>query len=112
MREPILQPLKLTRDGKVATLTLTRPAMLNALGADGDGEAFAAACAEINGDSNIRAAILTGEGRAFSAGGDVKAMPRQDEDVRRRRRRRYPPGLSAPATSIRSCAPCTTWMCR
>ena len=58
----------------VATLTLNRPESMNALGQAGDGDAFAAACDAINGDSNIRCAILTGAGRAFSAGGDIKAM--------------------------------------
>ena len=60
--------------GHIATLTLNRPESMNALGQAGDGDAFAAACDAINGDSNIRCAILTGAGRAFSAGGDVKAM--------------------------------------
>jgi len=66
--------ITLAKDGPIATLTLNRPDMLNALGREGDGEAVAAACAEIEADDAIRCAILTGEGRAFSAGGDVKAM--------------------------------------
>ena len=66
--------IKLEKSGAIATLTLTRPEMMNALGQEGDGPAVAAACAEIEADPSIRVAILTGEGRAFSAGGDVKAM--------------------------------------
>jgi len=66
--------VKLERQGPVAVLTLNRPEQMNPLGQDGDGAAIAAACAEIEGDSAIRAAVLTGAGRAFSAGGDVKAM--------------------------------------
>ena len=65
---------KLEKDGAVATITITRPDMMNALGQMGDGDLFQSICADINGDRNIRCAILTGEGRAFSAGGDVKAM--------------------------------------
>ena len=61
-------------DGHVAVLTLTRPESLNALGAPGDGVEIAAACEAINENPDVRCAILTGEGRAFSAGGDVKAM--------------------------------------
>ena len=60
--------------GPIAILTLNRPDMMNALGQDGDGAAVAAACAEINNDPAIRVAVLTGAGRAFSAGGDIKAM--------------------------------------
>ena len=61
-------------DGHVAVLTLTRPDSLNALGAPGDGDEIAAACEALNENREVRCAILTGEGRAFSAGGDVKAM--------------------------------------
>ena len=66
--------IKLEKNGPIATLTLTRPEMMNALGQEGDGPEVVAACAEIEADPAIRVAILTGEGRAFSAGGDVKAM--------------------------------------
>ena len=61
-------------DGPVATLTINRPESRNPLGQEGDGDLFAAACARINADRGIRAVILTGAGKAFSAGGDVKAM--------------------------------------
>ena len=66
--------LDISRDGHVTTLSLNRPEMMNALGADGDGDEFVAACDAINLDMNVRCVILTGAGRAFSAGGDVKAM--------------------------------------
>ena len=62
------------KHGPIAILTLNRPDMMNALGQEGDGAAVAAACAAIEDDPAIRVAILTGAGRAFSAGGDVKAM--------------------------------------
>ena len=58
----------------VTTLTLNRPDTMNPLGAAGDGDIFAAACDAINADMDVRCAILTGAGRAFSAGGDIKAM--------------------------------------
>ena len=69
------QPLILTeKRGHVAILTLNRPDAMNALGAPGDGDQVAAACEAINDDQDIRCVILTGAGKAFSAGGDVKAM--------------------------------------
>lgn len=66
--------ITLEKHDTIAVLTLNRPEMMNALGQEGDGVAVAAACAEIEADPAIRCAILTGAGRAFSAGGDVKAM--------------------------------------
>ena len=66
--------LLLEKRGPIAVMTLNRPEMMNALGQEGDGPAVAAVCAEVVADPSIRCAILTGAGRAFSAGGDVKAM--------------------------------------
>ncbi|MFO0412645.1 MAG: crotonase/enoyl-CoA hydratase family protein [bacterium] len=54
--------------------TLDRPDRLNALPDLGDGEAFAAACEAVNADQGVRCVVLTGAGRAFSAGGDLRAM--------------------------------------
>jgi enoyl-CoA hydratase/carnithine racemase len=59
------------RAGAIVTLTLNRPDKLNAIdGAmlDALGEALAA----IERDPEVRAVILTGAGRAFSAGADIK----------------------------------------
>jgi 2-(1,2-epoxy-1,2-dihydrophenyl)acetyl-CoA isomerase len=64
----------LATTGPIATLTLSRPEAMNALGQAGDGDAIAEACAAIDADPQVRCAILTGEGKAFSAGGDIKAM--------------------------------------
>ena len=58
----------------IVTLTINRPNNLNALGGANDGHFFYDACQKINADSNVRCVILTGAGRAFSAGGDLKAM--------------------------------------
>ncbi|WP_209348990.1 crotonase/enoyl-CoA hydratase family protein [Pontixanthobacter sp. CEM42] len=66
--------LTISNANHVTTLTLNRPDAMNALGADGDGNEFVAACDAINADPDVRCAILTGAGKAFSAGGDVKAM--------------------------------------
>ena len=63
-----------THADHVTTLTLNRPDSMNPLGAAGDGDAFVTACDAINADMDVRCVILTGAGRAFSAGGDIKAM--------------------------------------
>ncbi len=60
--------------GPIGILKFNRPETMNALGAAGDGEAVHDACAEIAADPTVRCVILTGEGKGFSAGGDVKAM--------------------------------------
>ena len=59
--------------GEVATITLARPAAMNAI----DGETTAqlrAAVDRFEADAEARVAILTGEGRAFCAGMDLKAF--------------------------------------
>ena len=58
------------RDGAVLTLTLNRPDKLNAI----DGamlDALGEVLGEIEHDRAVRAVILTGAGRAFSAGADI-----------------------------------------
>ncbi|MDA9230236.1 crotonase/enoyl-CoA hydratase family protein [Alphaproteobacteria bacterium] len=62
------------QQGHVAILTITRPEMRNALGEPGDGDSFTKLTQRLNADRSIRCVILTGEGSAFSAGGNVKAM--------------------------------------
>jgi enoyl-CoA hydratase/carnithine racemase len=69
-----LSALLLEKNGAVATLTINRPEIRNPLGEEGDGDLFANMAAEINADRAIRCVILTGAGKAFSAGGNVKAM--------------------------------------
>ena len=66
--------LQITKNGPVTTLTIDRAETMNPLGAPGDGDEFTRACTEINRDLDVRCVILTGAGRAFSAGGDIKAM--------------------------------------
>ncbi len=72
--------LLLDMSGQVARLTLNRPETRNPLGQSGDGERFRQAAAAINGNKNLRCVIMTGAGRAFSAGGDLKAMREKSGD--------------------------------
>jgi enoyl-CoA hydratase len=60
------------RDATIVTLTLNRPDKLNAI----DGamlDALDAALGAIERDPEVRAVVLIGAGRAFSAGADIKA---------------------------------------
>ena len=66
--------------GDVAIVTLARPEKLNAI----DHEMLVGlldAVAAIDRDDAIGAVVLTGRGRAFSAGGDIKAMDGMDDDA-------------------------------
>jgi enoyl-CoA hydratase len=66
----------LTRDDAVATLTFNDPERHNAM-TSAMGEAFAARVAELGADASVRAVVLTGAGRAFSAGGDLEMIARR-----------------------------------
>lgn len=57
----------------VATVLLNRPDRLNALNSEMARE-VSAAIGELQGRADVRVVILRGEGRAFSAGGDIRAM--------------------------------------
>ena len=69
-----MELLKLEKHGQVAVLTFNRPDALNALGMRGDGETVRQVCDAVNRDGDLRCVILTGAGRAFCSGGDLKAM--------------------------------------
>src|SRR5579863_267350 len=61
------------REGPIVELRLNRPERLNAFDVPSFGR-FRRALEEVALDPSVRAVIVTGEGRAFSAGGDVAAM--------------------------------------
>ena len=63
--------VRVERDGPVAIVTLNRPDALNALSRALRSE-IVKVFAELAKDETVRAAVLTGEGRAFTAGVDLK----------------------------------------
>jgi enoyl-CoA hydratase len=65
--------VSIERRGPVAVLTLNRAEALNALN-KATLEALCARGDEIAGDGALRAAVLTGAGRAFAAGADIAEM--------------------------------------
>ena len=60
-----------TVEGAVATLTLNRPRAMNALDR-ATKEGLLAGLAQVAEDDDVRAVVLTGSGRAFSAGQDLR----------------------------------------
>ena len=62
------------RRGHVLLLTMSSPDTRNALTSDEQFDAFVDVCERINNDLSVRAVVLTGEGSAFCAGGNVKDM--------------------------------------
>jgi enoyl-CoA hydratase/carnithine racemase len=67
--------VQIERDGAVAVATLSDPERLNAM-TEAMGEALSAAVDVLAGDDSVRAVVLTGAGRAFSAGGDLDLLER------------------------------------
>jgi len=62
--------VRVERDGDVALVTFHDPDRLNAM-TEAMGHALRDAAAALGADDSLRAAVLTGAGRAFSAGGDL-----------------------------------------
>lgn len=62
--------VRLTFEGRVATLALIREARMNAFDAAMHMD-IRSALAEVRGNSDLRALVITGSGRAFSAGQDL-----------------------------------------
>ncbi len=65
--------IELTREGAVAVLRFNRPESYNALNDRMSPELFEAV-AEVEEDPAVRALLVTGNGSAFHAGGDVKSF--------------------------------------
>lgn len=63
-------PLLLERNGAIARLRFNRPAALNTINR-AMADAFLAACRSLREDPALRVVLLSAEGKAFMAGGDV-----------------------------------------
>src|ERR1700716_923166 len=93
-----LETLLYSESDGVASITLNRPQSFNALNETICLE-LQNVFGEIAVDDGIRAVILTGEGRAFSAGQDLRSMESDGVDpaasVKEILRRRYAPLIMA-----------------
>lgn len=90
--------LRLEREGALAIVTLDRPDVLNAFD-DGLTTALAGALDTCANDGSVRAVVITGAGRAFSAGQDLRdrvAMIEAGKDLHLgdELRRRYHPVIA------------------
>ncbi|TMC47534.1 MAG: enoyl-CoA hydratase [Chloroflexi bacterium] len=88
--------------GGVLMVTLNRPEALNAMNPDMT-KSLRAILADAAADPDVRALLVTGAGRAFCAGGDVKMMAaqvgrRSPNEVRRKIREHTGPVILALAT--------------
>jgi len=72
-------PLLVERHGDVRVVTLNRPEALNAAN-DELHRRLSEIWGELEADVGCRAVVLTGAGRAFSAGGDLGVLSRMSED--------------------------------
>jgi 2-(1,2-epoxy-1,2-dihydrophenyl)acetyl-CoA isomerase len=66
------QTVKFSRDGGVATIQLNSPERMNAWSAEVS-DNLSAALRDAAADDGVRAVVLTGTGRAFCSGADLKA---------------------------------------
>ncbi|HEV8656571.1 MAG TPA: enoyl-CoA hydratase-related protein [Candidatus Limnocylindria bacterium] len=92
-------PLRLERDGGLAVITLDRPEVLNAFD-EAMTSALAIAIDELAADAAVRAVVITGAGRGFSAGQDLrdrflKVVAGEDLQLGNELRRRYHPVIAA-----------------
>ena len=93
---PDPQTVILRRDGAAATIELNRPDALNAWNAQ-LGDELLAAVRAVAEDDGVRAVVITGAGRAFSSGADLKDAGRRQQtadghwDVRATLTERYHP---------------------
>jgi 2-(1,2-epoxy-1,2-dihydrophenyl)acetyl-CoA isomerase len=73
-----LQTVNVRRDGAAVTIELNRPEALNAWNAQ-LGTDLLAAVREAADDDAVRAVVVTGAGRAFSSGADLKDLTGREE---------------------------------
>ena len=74
--------LKVAREGKIVTVSLNRPDLMNATNAQMHQE-LERVFPEIGRDPDANVVILTGAGRAFSAGGDISTLRSTVDDPAR-----------------------------
>ncbi len=67
------EPVKLSLENAIAVVTLNRPDVRNAID-DAMRAELVVVLEQVSNDPQVRAVVITGEGRAFCAGGDIAGM--------------------------------------
>lgn len=88
--------IRYEKDGPVAVLTFNRPERLNAFAPDMEEEMFEAML-DAQRDDAVRVLVLTGTGRAFSSGEDVRVIAAGNERLRERAPRNGLRNVSTPS---------------
>lgn len=95
----IEEPVLMSRDGAVAVLTFNRPERLNAW-SDALEDTYFQHLREAEHDPDIRAIVVTGQGRAFCAGADLESLrdaaAQTDSGLAAERRRELPLTIRKP----------------
>ncbi|MGX1702012.1 enoyl-CoA hydratase-related protein [Microbacterium sp. NPDC055357] len=87
--EPLPESIRYEVDAAIATITLNRPDRLNAFAGD-MASRYLAALQRADDDPDVRAVIVTGNGRGFCAGADFSRLEELDLDEVRERSVREP----------------------
>jgi 2-(1,2-epoxy-1,2-dihydrophenyl)acetyl-CoA isomerase len=66
--------IQIERRGPIAVLRMNKPEAVNAIGTHEDCDDLVAALESLQWDRSVSVGVLTGVGRGFSAGGNLKAM--------------------------------------
>ncbi|TSA13442.1 MAG: enoyl-CoA hydratase [Comamonadaceae bacterium] len=80
----MMESILLKRDGAIATVTLNRPAALNALSSEMNLE-LSEVTSELELDESVRCVVIQGAGDHFMAGGDVKGFSEATLDPQQRK---------------------------
>ncbi len=94
------QDILYEQDEHVVTITLNRPEVMNALSMNAYRE-FEDALNRANGDESVRVIVITGAGRGFCSGDDVRQVMLAPDEVENRRlaRLRQPRAMPTPAAA-------------
>jgi len=86
MSEQVITKVKVEKEGKVAIVTINRPEALNAMAGRNTPEGIAhwgGVFNDLKDDPDINVVVLTGAGRAFCVGADVKAWGAREAEYKR-----------------------------